>query len=201
MVPDWLIFDGRREKYYHLMFMLRQGMKQAGNKLGEIFIDSLEFARGERRMSGVVPVRDLQRLADVLADDEGDLAWVVQGEFASAADEFGARRKPFLVIEVAGELRLKCQRCLGALPFRVNVESRLLLVPPGTPWPDEDLQDDLADPVEALIEQPLLPLIEDELLLALPISPRHTSCKVPEHDDGKAAASPFVALAQLKKLN
>lgn len=181
--------------------MLQQGMKQAGDKPVEIFIDSLEFARGERRMSGVVRVRDLQRLSDVLADDEGDLTWVVRGEFASAADEFGVRRKPFLVIEVVGELRLKCQRCLGALPFHVNVGSRLLLVPPGAPWPDEDLQDDLADPVEALVEQPLLALIEDELLLALPISPRHASCTLPEHDDGKAAASPFVALAQLKKLN
>jgi uncharacterized protein len=181
------------------MFMLRQGMKHPGDKLGKIVIDSLDFARSERRMSGVVAVRDLQRLTDVLADDEGDLAWFVRGEFA--AGEFGGGRKPFLVIEVSGELHLICQRCLGALPFRVNVESRLLLVPPGKPWPDEDLQDDLADPVEALAEQPLLPLIEDELLLALPISPRHASCKVPGHDDGKAAASPFATLAQLKKLN
>jgi uncharacterized protein len=171
-------------------------MKQAGNKLAEIFIDSLEFARGERHMSGVIPVRSLQRLADVLANDEGDLTWVVRGEFV--ADEFCTRQRPFLLIEVTGELHLKCQRCLGALPFHVNVESRLLLVPPGMPWPDEDLQDDLADPIEALIEQPLFPLIEDEILLALPISPRHASCTLPEHDDGKAAASPFAALARLK---
>jgi len=176
--------------------MSRQDMKQAGNKLAEIFIDSLEFARGERHMSGVIPVRSLQRLADVLANDEGDLTWVVRGEFV--ADEFCTRQRPFLLIEVTGELYLKCQRCLGALPFHVNVGSRLLLVPPGMPWPDEDLQDDQADPIEALIEQPLFPLIEDEILLALPISPRHASCTLPEHDDGKAAASPFAALARLK---
>lgn len=171
-------------------------MKQADNKLAEVFVDSLEFARGERHMSGVIPVRSLQRLVDVLADDEGDLAWVVRGEFV--ADEFCAKRRPFLLIEVTGELHLKCQRCLGALPFRVNVESRLLLVPPGAPWPDEDLQDDLADPIGALIEQPLFPLIEDELLLVLPISPRHVSCTLPEHDDGKAATSPFAKLVRLK---
>ncbi len=171
-------------------FMSRQGMKQ----LSDIVIDSLEFAYGERRMQGDVPVRELRRLADVLADEEGSLAWRVRGEC-------DADRKPFLVIEVTGELRLKCQRCLGALPFCLDIESSLLLVPPGRPWPDEALEDDSADPIEALVEQPLLSLIEDELLLALPIAPRHESCTVPGFDDGSAAASPFASLAQLKKRN
>lgn len=174
-------------------------MEQAGDKRADICIDSLEFAHGGRHASGVVPVRRLRRLADVLADEEGDLAWTVQGEFV--ADEFSVGRKPFLQVEVTGELRLKCQRCLGALPFPVHVASRLLLVPPGTPWPDEDLQEDRFDPVEALKEQSLHSLVEDEVLLVLPISPRHEGCGMPEHDDGKADASPFAALVRLKPRN
>jgi len=161
-------------------------------QLSNVLIDSLEFARGERRMAGVVPVRSLQRLADVLADAEGELSWVVRGEF-------GEDRKPFLVIEVTGEIRLICQRCLAGLPYDLDIESRLLLVPPGRPWPDEDLEDDSADPIEALEQQPLLALVEDEVLLALPIAPRHESCATPGFDDGRAAASPFATLAQLKK--
>lgn len=145
-------------------------------------------------MQGVVPVCELQRLVDVLADEEGSLAWSVRGEC-------DANHKPFLVIDVTGELHLKCQRCLDVLPFSLKIESHLLLVPHGRPWPDEALEDDSADPIGALVEQPLLPLIEDELLLALPIAPRHESCSVPGHDDGSAAASPFASLAQLKKQN
>ncbi len=162
-------------------------------QLGDILIDSLEFAREGRRLAGDVPVHSLRRLTDLLADAGGTLAWAVRGEC-------DAGRKPFLVIEVSGELHLECQRCLAALPFSLKIESHLQLVPPGAAWPDEALEDDSADPIEALGEQPLLPLIEDEVLLALPIAPRHASCTLPDHDDGSAAISPFAKLAaQLKK--
>lgn len=163
-------------------------------QLSDILVDSLDFAYGERLMRGVVPVSALHRLADVLADEHGELAWSVRG---SVGDD----RKPFLVVAVEGELCLKCQRCLGELPFSLKIESRLLLVPIGKPWPDESLEDDSADPIEASAEQPLLPLIEDELLLALPISPCHEFCEAPVHDDGRLAASPFASLVQLKKPN
>jgi len=168
-------------------------------QLSDVYIDSLEFARGGRRMAGVVAVGSLRRLADVLADDQGDLNWSVRGEVAT--DNVG-QRQAYLVIEVSGEIRLVCQRCLTALPYHLSIESRLLLVPPGKSWPEEDLEDatdESPDPIEALVEQPLLDLVEDEVLLALPIAPRHESCSVPAHDDGKAAASPFAKLAQLKK--
>lgn len=161
-------------------------------QLGEIFIDSLEFARGERVMRGNVPVRSLLRLTDKLAGDRGELAWSVRGEC-------GAERKSFLVVAVNGELQLKCQRCLGPFQFQLQVEGRLLLVPPGTDWPDEGLENDGFDPVEALTEQSLLELVEDEVLLALPIASRHESCELPGNIEGKHAVSPFAVLARLKK--
>ena len=170
---------------------------------GEILIDSLEFACGARCMTGTLPVCNMQRLADVLADNAGNLAWTIQGEVCAdiggATDVPGSRaRLPFLRIGVRGELRLLCQRCLDTLPFVVCIDSRLLLVPPGVTWPDEDPEDDRFDPIEALSEQPLLALIEEEVLLALPTSPRHEFCVAPEHDDGRATLSPFAGLAQLK---
>lgn len=168
--------------------MSRLSMQQ----LGDIRIDSLEFAREGRRLAGDVPVHMLQRLTDVLADNGGTLAWVVHGEY-------DAGREPFLVIEVSGELHLVCQRCLAALPFNLNIKSILHLIAPGAAWPDEALEDDRADPIEALGEQPLLPLIEDEVLLAVPIAPRHESCMPPVHDDDSAALLPFAKLAQLMK--
>ncbi|MFA7270393.1 MAG: YceD family protein [Sterolibacterium sp.] len=161
-------------------------------QFGDFFIDSLKFAREGRRMTGETSVRCLQRLADVLADDEGTLVWAVCGEC-------DAENKSFLVIEVSGELHLKCQRCLATLPFQLKIRSYLQLVAPGAAWPDEALEDDRSDPIEALEAQPLLPLVEDEVLLALPIAPRHEFCVLPEYAENSADASPFTVLAQLKK--
>jgi len=161
-------------------------------QIGEILIDSLEFARERRRLAGESPVSSMSRLADMLADDGGTLSWVVSGECA-------ADHKLFLVVEVAGELQLKCQRCLGALTHGLEIRSVLQLVPRGAVWPDEDLEDDRVDPIEASDDQPVLTLVEDEVLLALPLAPRHPSCMLPRYDDGSAVASPFATLAKLKK--
>lgn len=161
-------------------------------QIGDILIDSLEFARENRRLAGDFPVASLPRLTDLLADDGGSLSWLVRGEC-------DADHKPFLDIEIVGELQLKCQRCLGALAHGLKIQSRLQLVPQGVAWPDEDLEDDRVDQIEASDNQSLLALIEDEVLLALPIAPRHQSCVLPRYDDGSTVASPFATLAKLKK--
>lgn len=161
-------------------------------QISDTFINSLEFAREKRRAAGSFPVSSLSRLADMLIEDGSSLPWRVTGEC-------DADHKPYLVIEVAGELQLKCQRCLGALAYGLEVKSRLQLVPDGAAWPDEDLEDDRVDPIAASDSQSLLALVEDEVLLALPIAPRHQSCSLPGYDDGSPVASPFADLAKLKK--
>ena len=161
-------------------------------QIGDTFINSLEFAREKRRLAGSFPVFLLSRLADMLAEDGGSLSWLVLGEC-------DADRKSFLLIEVAGELQLKCQRCLGAFAYGLKINSRLQLVPEGAAWPDEDLEDDRVDPIGASDSQSLLALVEDEVLLALPIAPRHESCKLPGYEGGNTLASPFATLAKLKK--
>lgn len=161
-------------------------------QIAGIVIDSLAFAREGRHLVGELAVHELPRLSDALADDSGVLSCRLSG---GRNDE----GKLFLLIEVAGELRLKCQRCLDPLAFSLDIKSQILLVPPGAPWPDEGLEDDAADAIEALAEQPVASLIEEEVLLALPVVPRHESCALPAGSDHDSrAASPFAALARLK---
>ena len=158
-----------------------------------IVIDSCEFAREGRDLVGELTVADLPRLTDVLAENVGVLSCRLSGGR-------GEDGKLFLLLEVEGELCLKCQRCLGPLPYPLSIVSRLQLVPPGAPWPDEALADDAADAIEALSEQPVLSLIEDEVLLALPVAPRHEACALPAPGDWAGrVASPFSALARLKR--
>lgn len=136
-----------------------------------------------------MPVAALARLAEV-ADGEA-LACRVEGE----RDKEG---KSWLKLEVSGRLALVCQRCLGAMEFPLQVENRLLLVPPGQPWPEDELSEDGYDAVEAEKEMALLPLIEEEVLLALPIAPRHENCLIPAVATGQEP-SPFAVLAKFRK--
>lgn len=174
---------------------------------GDVLIDSLEFARTGRQVSGQVPLSALARLADLLAREEGTLDWSLRGE--RRLDVQG-RQRAILALTVEGSLWMTCQRCLLPLQVHLRADNHLLPLAAGEAWPDEENEDfaglgmagpehDNIDPIEAAIGQSVLELVEDEVLLSLPIAPVHEMCSVPVHDNGRAAASPFAALAQLKR--
>ncbi|HTY02471.1 MAG TPA: YceD family protein [Rhodocyclaceae bacterium] len=154
-------------------------------------IDSLAFSSDGRALAGRVAVAALPRLQDSLADSDGWLRYEVRG----TRDRDG---KSWLSVRVVGQVNVVCQRCLAKLEFPVDVRSRLLLVPPGRPWPDESDEDEF-DAIAAEQELALLPLIEDEVLLALPIAPRHEFCAVQGPTVAEHEPSPFAVLAKLKK--
>lgn len=136
-------------------------------------------------------VAALVRLADAIADNAGSLDCELRG----GRDGEG---KPYLDLRVVGSLNLRCQRCLMPMPFGLSIDSRLMLVAPGEQWPDEELAEDGLDAIEASRELAVLPLIEDEVLLALPIVPRHEVCRPPVATETEHRPSPFAALAKLK---
>lgn len=166
--------------------------RQADTGNPQVVVDSLAFAREGGRLAGEVPVAALERLADALAETGGALNWELSGE----CDGDG---RSWLTLRVEGSLGLRCQRCLGTVVFPVSVESRLQLVAPGEAWPDEDLEDDESDAIEAARELAVVPLVEEEVLLALPIAPRHDRCEPPKAVAEEQEPSPFAVLANLKK--
>ena len=165
---------------------------QANSGFTRTVIDSLEFARTGGRISGQTPIAALSRIADLLAGNAGSLECEVRGE----RDREG---NSFLLLDVSGVLQLRCQRCLESMDHALCLSSRLLLVPPGGDWPDDELEDDESDAIEADGELALLPLIEEEVLLVLPIAPRHDTCEPPAPMDEHREPSVFAALAQFKK--
>jgi uncharacterized protein len=80
----------------------------------------------------------------------------------------------------------------------VEIDSKLMLVAPGEEWPDEELEDDGTDAIEASRELAVLALVEDEVLLALPVAPRHEVCALPAAVETQSRPSPFAVLAKLK---
>ena len=129
-------------------------------------IDSLEFAQAQRELQGALPVSGLMRLRDFLRDPAGNIEFVVKG----GSD---AEHRPVLALSVSGVLHMQCQRCLEQLDYPLRYSTTLRLV-----HPEEDLNKTVADPeaadaVEASAELDVAELIEDEILLSLPFSPRH----------------------------
>jgi uncharacterized protein len=161
-------------------------------------IDSLRFAEDGGRLRGRLALARMPRLADLLVADEGALTCALEG---CQIDCAGLAR-PGLHLTVSGRLYLQCQRCLDAVGIDCAIDSHLLLVPPGGAWPEDELTNDAFDAIPAEPALSLLALVEEEVLLALPIVPRHAHCALPA---GFAAAqehsrpSPFAALAGWKK--
>ncbi len=107
-----------------------------------------------------------------------------------------------LYLEVIGTLPLACQRCLEPIQFNLDIESRLELIPESADLSQEELEDDTRDFLPVAGELNVAELVEDEVLLALPVAPRHERCGLPGAADVGERINPFATLGALKgKLN
>ncbi len=153
-----------------------------------IIEDSARFARDGDCVEGEVDGARLRRVLPHLERSGDRLAFRAQGAIESG--------KLIVTLTVSGEIVLRCQRCLSEMCFPLRIRSRLQLVEPGGDWPDEELADDSLDAIEAARQLDLVALIEDEVLLALPISPRHEACETPVYRNPTESQSPFASLAR-----
>ncbi|WP_137718254.1 YceD family protein [Methylobacillus flagellatus] len=162
-------------------------------------INSLEFARKRLEIHDTIAVFRLTRLGDLLTSQEGELSYTLSGFL----DE---QSKPGLRLAVSGKLMLSCQRCLGPYACAVDTVSQFELVAREEDIPLPEDEDDERDFMVASANMSVQDLIEDELLLALPLAPRHDDGQCGE--DGSAiekilresnSPSPFALLEQLKR--
>lgn len=157
------------------------------------FIDSIDFAKNGREISGEAPLAEMTRLLEMLENPQGALSYTVRGGISS----FGV---PLLDVSMAGQVQLCCQRCLNVMDYPISLEERLLLR-------DQASLDALGDDEEefdsilAEAHLDVLNILEEEILLSLPIAPRHESgdCMVAAKENRQGEAKhPFAALAGLK---
>ncbi len=183
------LFDSRVRKYYHARLM-------SGPAAVHRIEDPFAFARAGGLQSGQVVMADMPRLQDRLAGNAGKVDYVVRG----GLDQL---QRPQLLLEIAGTAALRCDRCLAPLDFALRLRSRVLLMTPGTIPPDDD---DPETPewieTEAGPGLDLQELVEDEIVLGMPLSVRHDrgNC-VSDDEAGKenGRESPFSKLATLLK--
>jgi uncharacterized protein len=164
------------------------------------------FAQDGVPLIEITPLSDLERLAHELHGLEPDsvVNWRATGELRPRT---GAEDDVWLHLEAKATVPLTCQRCMGAVATALEVEQWYRFVA------DEDIamaEDDQSEE-DLLVMTPqfdLLAVLEDELLMALPLVPMHETCPVvPVFSAGEAELAqpdeeqphPFAALAQLKK--
>jgi len=131
------------------------------------FIDSLDFASNGREISGKVPVAELPRFQDVLESPQGILSYTVCG----GVDKQGSH---YLHLSVTGRCRLLCQRCLEGMDHPVQLDTRLLLRDQASldALGEVDVEEEF-DSILADAHLDVLNLLEEEIILSLPIAPRH----------------------------
>ncbi len=159
-------------------------------------IDSLEFARHGKRLQGNVAIARMGRLQEYLHSNSGDLHYTLFGKL-------NEKGRPHLVCEVTGKLTLICQRCLGALDFPLAIESTLELLKAGEEFLPLEDEDDSVDSIPADAAMDVLALVEEEVLLGLPIAPVHAGSECAgsggSRRNSPGKANPFAVLASLKK--
>jgi uncharacterized protein len=158
--------------------------------------DAFRLARKRETLRGEATMRELPRLAQSVLDPDARLSYEIEGRI----DDEG---HPGATMRLKGTLPLRCERCNQPLQFHLErfvpfrfVEDEQHL----NALPIEDVDE---EEVVGSVAMALLPWIEDEAILSLPLVPRHEDCAIPAGKGGAAVAddrpNPFAALAALKR--
>ncbi len=166
------------------------------------------FARAGVPLVESTLLRNMERVAQEVQALEPDLAvdWEARAELRPGA---GAEDDVWLHLLAKTSVPLTCQRCMGTVQTPLEVDRWYRFVASE----DIAMAEDDASEEDLLVMAPqfdLLSLLEDELLMALPLVPMHDACPAAPvmraGDDTLAAPAgdkpnPFAVLSQLKKEN
>jgi uncharacterized protein len=175
------------------------GMSSRPNDPRRVDVQALAIHDGV--IEGVTPLTELRRLRDPNDDPAALVHWRAR---ASRRERPGAAPLVHLHLEAQADVVRTCQRCLEPMPIGLRVDRRLRFVRGEA----EAARLDAASDEDVLALEPaldVLALIEDELVLELPLVPRHERCvdlsrlgSPQASGDHDTASHPFQALEALK---
>jgi len=144
-------------------------------------LDVAAFARSDGALQGEWPLASMLRLLQdavppLACGPAPCVAWSVRGSrkvVAGGGDELR------LHLHARTALQLVCQRCLQPLTVELEIHPQLRFVRGEAQAAALDEASDDEDVLALTPALDLQPLVEDELILALPVVPRHASCPRP----------------------
>jgi uncharacterized protein len=170
-------------------------------------LDIKAFAQAGACLQGEGPLNDWSRLLDEQhagpGVESGPVHWQLQGRMVPVT---GGSAQVGMALQAQVRLAMQCQRCLTPVLETLNAERDFLFVADEATAQAMD-EDSDADVLVISRDFDALALVEDELILSLPLVPRHAQCpqQLPSQvaDEAFEAASerpnPFATLAALKK--
>ncbi len=162
-------------------------------------IDVFALCSDAAQLKGDLPIALLTRFCEDLSSTEGTLAYCVSGQLD---DE----QHPILHLEVTGAVSMNCQRCAEPLTHHIAVDNALELVHTEADLDDEEEvlaaiaagQSVGLEKIVGSTTYDLLNLLEDEIILSLPLVVAHTVCEQTLPTSVGEKVSPFDALRTLK---
>jgi uncharacterized protein len=167
-------------------------------------LDVNGFAEAAATVSGNEPLRAYQRLSAELAAPAPDASvrWQAEG---ARRDGPNGRPVPWLRLEAEATVPLVCQRCLTPVEVELKVDRwfRFAADEATAAAEDEDSEEDV---LVSSRDFDLHALIEDELLMEIPATPRHEHCPEPvqlsaadpDFEAEAARPNPFAVLGGLR---
>jgi uncharacterized protein len=128
-------------------------------------VDPILLADQGARLSGRVLLRNMARLRAQLLDDEGE----AELDLVFGRSEGANIRR--MSGRVSASVNVSCQRCLEAMTITISAKPDTILLPSGDPEPGLPPEADVF--TVATVPTQVTELIEEELLLALPMVPMH----------------------------
>lgn len=174
-------------------------------KLDPSHLDVVAFARDGASLEGQLPLTAFPRLQDeqVAGDlQAGLVVWRLQGRLEPQS---GGADQVWLDLQASVALLMQCQRCLTPVLEAVEAERSFRFVADEATAAalDDEAEEDL---LVISRDFDALALVEDELILSLPLVPLHEVCPKtmfmsavdPEFEAAAAKPNPFGVLAGLK---
>lgn len=164
------------------------------------YFDPRKYAANEVALAGTLALNELEELSVLLASNEGDVS--VNLNFKVDED-----RRYIASGNLTAQVEMICQRCMKPAPYDVDIDLMLAFVY------DEEHAKSLPAEYDPVImndgEVVLAKMVEEELILALPVVAYHeeSGCNpialkyassTDEATDDEQKPNPFSILAQLK---
>lgn len=128
-------------------------------------LDILLFAQSGGSLEGELRADELPRLRDNLNSDDVAVQYRLSGGTESG--------RPVLRLEASGYVWLTCQRCLELYRERYELRNVLPIARDESELALWEAEDPLVDALVADARLDVVSLVEDEILLSLPVVPRH----------------------------
>jgi uncharacterized protein len=173
-------------------------------------LHKVDFCASHRYQgAGFLEIASLPRLAEESSTIEsGDgFEWRIETHFV---DSPGSEPRQTLQLGIKGRIHLVCQSCLQDCALDLAEERQFVMVATEAEADAYPVEDDEQEPLVASQHFDLLGLIEDEILLSLPLIPKHPDGTCQPHTssfgEGAEAAdasekpqNPFNILKNMKK--